>query len=288
VAAVEIANTDKAQILIQALPYIQKYYNKVVVIKYGGNAMINGNLKQAVMSDIVLLSLVGIKVVLVHGGGPEINEMLKKTGKESRFMGGLRYTDEETMEIVNMVLCGKVNKGLVSLLHQHKGKALGLCGVDGGMIQAQKMQGDVDLGFVGDITEINTKPILDALNNGFIPVIATVGSDDNGQLYNINADTAAARIAAELGAENVILMTDIKGLLRDKNDENTLIPFVQVSEVPYLINQGIISGGMIPKIECCVEAVRRGVKKAVIIDGRTPHSILIEILSDEGIGTMFM
>lgn len=287
-AAVEIANTDKAQILIQALPYIQKYYNKVVVIKYGGNAMINGNLKQAVMSDIVLLSLVGIKVVLVHGGGPEINEMLKKTGKESRFMGGLRYTDEETMEIVNMVLCGKVNKGLVSLLHQHKGKALGLCGVDGGMIQAQKMQGDVDLGFVGDITEINTKPILDALNNGFIPVIATVGSDDNGQLYNINADTAAARIAAELGAENVILMTDIKGLLRDKNDENTLIPFVQVSEVPYLINQGIISGGMIPKIECCVEAVRRGVKKAVIIDGRTPHSILIEILSDEGIGTMFM
>ena len=282
-----MTNLEKSEVLVQALPYIQKYYNKIVVVKYGGNAMINEELKQAVMSDIVLLSLVGIKVVLVHGGGPEISDMLKRVGKESRFVNGLRYTDEETAEIVQMVLCGKVNKNLVALLEQHGGKALGLCGMDGGLIQAKKMEGDTDLGFVGDITGIGSQTILDALEKGYIPVIATVGTDEKGQVYNINADTAAAKIAAALKAENVILMTDIRGLLRDKNDEETLIPAVNVSEVPYLIRQGIISGGMIPKIECCVEAVRRGVKKAVIIDGRIPHSILIEMLSDQGIGTMF-
>lgn len=283
----KISNTDKAQVLIQALPYIQKYYDKIVVVKYGGNAMIDEQLKQAVMSDIVLLSLVGIKVVLVHGGGPEISDVLNKMGKQSKFIGGLRYTDKETAEVVQMVLSGKVNKGLVSLIEQNKGRSIGLCGIDGGMIHAKKMEGEVDLGFVGDIVSIDTSVILDTLKNGYIPVIATVGADQEGNVYNINADTAAARIASELGAENVILMTDIRGLLANKDDETTLIPHVNVSEVPYLKKQGIISGGMIPKIECCVEAVRRGVKKAVIIDGRTPHSILIEILSDEGVGTMF-
>lgn len=283
----KISNMDTANILSKALPYIQKYYDKIVVVKYGGNAMIDENLKQAVMSDLILLSLVGIKVVMVHGGGPEISDLLKKIGKESKFINGLRYTDAETAEIVQMVLAGKVNKGLVSLIEQNKGSAIGLCGMDGGMIKAKKLEGEVDLGFVGDITSVNTKPILDALASGYIPVIATVGTDDEGNVYNINADTAAARIASELGAENVILMTDVKGLLADKDDESTLIPFVQVSEVAALKKKGIISGGMIPKIECCVEAVRRGVKKAVIIDGRIPHSILIEILSDEGIGTMF-
>ena len=281
-----ISNMDKAQILIQALPYIQRYYNKVVVIKYGGNAMVNEELKEAVMSDLVLLSLVGIKVVLVHGGGPEINEMLRKIGKESKFIGGLRYTDKETAQIVQMVLAGKVNKDLVNLLNQHKGQAIGLCGMDGGMIRVKKLEGEQDLGYVGEITQVDTRPITEALQSGYIPVIATVGVDENGETYNINADTAAARIAAELHAENVILMTDIRGLLRDKDDESTLIPHVNVSDVPHLVNQGIISGGMIPKIECCVESVRRGVHKAVIIDGRIPHSILIEILSDEGIGTM--
>ncbi len=281
-----ISNTDKAQVLIQALPYIQKYFGRIVVVKYGGNAMINEELKQAVMSDIVLLSLVGIKVVLVHGGGPEITDMCKRMNIESRFVNGLRYTDADTAEIVQMVLCGKINKNLVTLMAKHGGKALGLSGMDAGLIKAKKLEGEVDLGFVGDITAINTQPIIDALNNGYIPIVATVGADEDGQAYNINADTAAAAIAAELKAENVILMTDIKGLLRDKNDETTLIPEVRVSEVPALIRQGIISGGMIPKIECCVESVRRGVKKAVIIDGRTPHSILFEILSDEGVGTM--
>ena len=283
-----ITNEEKANVLVDALPYIQKYYNKVVVVKYGGNAMLDEDLKQAVMSDVVLLSLIGIKVVLIHGGGPEINTMLDRVGLESKFVNGLRYTDGDTAEIVQMVLAGKVNKSLVSLLQKHGGKALGLCGTDGGMISTQKLEGKDDLGFVGDITGINVEPIMNALDSGYIPVIATVATDDNGQIYNINADTAAARIASALGAENVILMTDIRGLLRDKNDEETLIPVVQVSEVPYLINQGIISGGMIPKIQCCVEAVRRGVNRAFIIDGRIPHSILIEMLSNEGIGTMFL
>ncbi len=286
----KISNYDKSQILIDALPYIQKYNNKILVIKYGGNAMTNDELKDAVMNDIVLLSLVGIKVVLVHGGGPEINDMLKRLGIESRFVNGLRYTDDATIDVVKMVLSGKVNKELVQLLAQHKGNAVGLCGIDGGMLIAEKKKTDdgQDLGWVGEITKVNTKPILDALDNGNVPVIATVATDKNGNTYNINADTAAAQIAAELGAENLILMTDIAGLLRDKDDPSTLIPKVNVSEVPFLKRQGIISGGMIPKIDCCVEAVRRGVNKTVIIDGRVPHSILIEILSNEGIGTQFV
>lgn len=286
----KISNNDKAQVLINALPYIQKYNNKILVIKYGGNAMTNNELKDAVMTDIVLLSLVGVKVVLVHGGGPEINDMLGKLGIESRFVNGLRYTDDATVNVVKMVLAGKVNKELVQLLAQHKGSAVGLCGIDGGMIKAEKQMTEdgQDLGWVGKVTNVNTKPILDALANGNIPVIATVATDEQGNTYNINADTAAARIAAELGAENLILMTDIAGLLRDKDDPSTLIPEVNVSEVPFLKRRGIISGGMIPKIDCCVEAVRRGVKKTVIIDGRVPHSILIEILSNEGIGTQFV
>lgn len=286
----KISNSEKSQILIDALPYIQKYSDKIVAIKYGGNAMTNKELKDAVMTDIVLLSLVGIKVVLVHGGGPEINDMLKKLNIESRFINGLRYTDKDAIDVVKMVLAGKVNKELVQLLAQHGGSAVGLCGIDGKMLVAEKKLTDdgQDLGFVGEITDVNTKPILDALANGNIPVIATVATDDEGNTYNINADTAAARIAAELGAENLILMTDIAGLLRDKNDVSTLIPKVNVSEVPYLKMQGIVSGGMIPKIDCCVEAVRRGVEGAVIIDGRVPHSILIEILSNEGIGTQFV
>ncbi len=284
----EISNSIRAQILINALPYIQEYNNKVVVVKYGGNAMTSEVLKQAVMTDVVLLSSVGIKVVLVHGGGPEITEHLKKIGKESKFINGLRYTDKETAEIVQMVLAGKVNKDLVSLLNRHGGKALGLCGIDGGMLKCKKKKGEVDLGYVGNITEVNTKLVLDALDNGYIPVISTVATDDKGNVYNINADTAASKIASELKAKNLILMTDIKGLLRDKDDESTLIPQVNVSEVPNLMRQGIISGGMIPKIECCVEAVRRGVDKSFIIDGRIEHSILIEMFSSKGIGTMFI
>ncbi len=284
-----ISNDSRAQVLMDALPYIQKYNNKIVVVKYGGNAMTNKELKDAVMKDIVLLSLVGIKVVLVHGGGPEISEMLKKLGIESRFVNGLRYTDEATVDVVKMVLAGKVNKGLVQLLAQHNGHAVGLCGIDGKMLIAEKKESPDggDLGYVGDIVRVNTKPILDELANGNIPVIATVATDEDGNTYNVNADTAAARIAAELGAENLILMTDIVGLLRDRNDPDTLIPSINVSEVPFMKRQGIISGGMIPKIDCCVEAVRRGVKKTSIIDGRVPHSILIEILTNEGIGTQF-
>ncbi len=285
-----ISNSVRARVLIDALPYIQRYNDKVVVIKYGGNAMTNAELKQAVMSDIVLLTLVGIKVVLVHGGGPEITDMLGKLGIESRFIGGLRYTDATTVDVVKMVLAGKVNKDLVTLLAQHNGKAIGLCGLDESMLLAERDEGPngEDLGYVGKITRVNVKSITDALQNGVIPVIATVACDEKGQAYNINADTAAARIAAELKAENLILMTDISGLLRDKDDPSTLIPFVNVSEVPFLKRKGIISGGMIPKIDCCVEAVRRGVKKTSIIDGRVSHSILIEILSNEGIGTQFV
>ncbi len=283
----KISNNDRAEILVQALPYIQKYAGKTVVVKYGGNAMINEDLKDAVMSDLVLMQLVGINVVLVHGGGPEISGMLKKIGKESKFINGMRYTDEETIDIVQMVLAGKVNKDLVQLLERHNGKAIGLCGLDGDMIRAQKMISGEDLGYVGEITEVNTAIIENATKDGYLPIIATVGSGYDGKVYNINADVAAARIAAELGALKLILMTDIRGLLRDKDDEETLIPVVNVSEVPKLQRQGIISGGMIPKINCCVEAVRRGVGRAHIIDGRMPHSILVELFSDEGIGTMF-
>lgn len=284
----DISNALRSEVLIDALPYIQKYHDKIVVVKYGGNAMTNEALKDCVMSDIVLLNAVGIKVVLVHGGGPEINAMLKRVGIESKFIGGLRYTDEETIEIVKMVLAGKVNKELVNHLQQHGGKALGLSGADGQMIIAEKLKGDVDLGYVGEIKHINTKPIIDALNNGYVPIISTLGVGEDGKTYNINADTAAASIATSLRAENLVLMTDIVGLLEDKDDDNTLIPEVNVSDVPYLKNQGIISGGMIPKIDCCVEAVRRGVKKTCIIDGRVPHSILIELFSNEGIGTQFI
>ena len=276
----------RANALVEALPYLQEYNDKVVVVKYGGNAMTNETLKQAVMQDIVLLSLVGIKVVLVHGGGPEINAMLKKINKQSEFVNGLRYTDEETIDIVQMVLAGKVNKDLVQLLQRAGGKAMGLCGLDGDLIKAKQL--NPDLGFVGDITEIDPDPINTALNNGYIPVVSTVASGKNGEVFNINADTAAARIAAEMGAANLILLTDIKGLLEDKDDDSTLIRVVGVSEVPYLKNQGIISGGMIPKIDCCVEAVRRGVKKTNIIDGRIPHSILIALLTDIGAGTMII
>lgn len=283
----QISNADKALVLNQALPYIQKYYGKTIVVKYGGNAMIDDRLKQAVMSDIVLLSAVGIRVILVHGGGPEITAMLKRVGKESRFIGGLRYTDRETAEIAQMVLAGKTNKDLVALLGQHGGRAVGLCGIDGGMFKVSKHRGEADLGFVGDVETVDDTLLRDALKSGYIPVVATVGCSQEGDVYNINADSAAAAIASRLGAENLILMTDIRGLLRDKEDESTLIPDVQVSEVPALIREGIISGGMIPKIECCVEAVRRGVSRTFIIDGRIPHSILIEMFSDEGIGTMF-
>lgn len=282
-----INNTDKAKILINALPYIQRYHGKTVVVKYGGNAMINEEIKDAVMSDIVLLNTIGINVVLVHGGGPEINDMLKRLNIESKFIDGLRYTDDQTVEVVQMVLAGKVNKSLCSLLNQHGGKAIGLCGIDAEMIKAKKKCGKVDLGNVGEIVEVNSNVIRDSLNNGYIPVVATVGSDNDGNIYNINADTVAAAIATSLGAENLILMTDIKGLLRDRNDENTLIPEVALSEVAALKKQGIIGGGMIPKVECCVEAVRSGVKQALIMDGRIPHSILIEILTDEGVGTLF-
>lgn len=281
----QISNYERSHVLVQALPYIKKYYNKTVVIKYGGNAMVDGNLKNAVMTDIILLSLVGVRVVLVHGGGPEINQMLKKVGKESEFINGLRYTDKETMDIVQMVLAGKVNKDLVELIHKNGGKAIGLCGIDGGMIEAKKHE-SIDLGLVGDIVKVNAEPINDVLSKGYIPVISTVAGGD--EVYNINADTAAARVAAELNAEKLILMTDIRGLLRDKNDEQSLINVVNVSDVHSLKAQGIISGGMIPKIDCCVEAVRRGVKRAHIIDGRIEHSILIELLTDEGVGTMFL
>ena len=283
----KLSHADRSEVLVQALPYIQRYNGKTVVIKYGGNAMINEALQDAVMTDIVLLRSVGVNVVLVHGGGPEINDMLKRIGKESRFVGGLRYTDEETVEVVQMVLAGKVNKHLVQLLTCHGGQAVGLCGLDGDMIQAKKHDAGEDIGFVGDIVKINTKVIKDAIASGYIPVISTVGGGENGEVYNINADTAAARIASCLHAEKLLLMTDISGLLRDKEDESTLIQEVKVSEIPSLKAQGIISGGMIPKIDCCVEAVRRGVHRTNIIDGRIPHSILIELFTDAGIGTMF-
>jgi acetylglutamate kinase len=280
-----ISNAQRAEVLIHALPYIQKYTNKILVIKYGGNAMINEDLKRAVMGDIVLLSLIGVKVVLVHGGGPEINDLLGRLGKKSEFIDGLRVTDEETVEAVQMVLAGKINKNLVNLIGTVGGKAIGLSGIDGQMIQCHRM--DLVHGYVGEIQKVNTKPILDVLDAGYIPVISTIGCDSEGNTYNINADTAAARIAGCLKAESLISMTDIAGLLRDTSDPNSLIRSVNVSEVPGLMRDGIISGGMIPKVECCVEAIRRGVNRVFIIDGRIPHSILIETLTDEGIGTMF-
>lgn len=275
-----------SEVLTQALPNIQEYKDKIVVIKYGGNAMINEELKDAVMGDIVLLSAIGIKIVLVHGGGPEITDMLGRVGKKSEFVGGLRVTDKETVDIVQMVLCGKVNKSLVSLIGRKGGKAIGLCGLDGGMIKAECAK--PELGFVGNITSIDTAPILDVLEKGYIPVISTVGCDDEGNAYNINADTAAARIAGAMNTESLIIMTDTQGVLRDKDDPSTLISKIYVSDTLRLVNEGIICGGMIPKVNCCKEAIRRGVKKVFVIDGRVPHSILIEIMTDEGLGTMFV
>ncbi|MEA5069218.1 MAG: acetylglutamate kinase, partial [Christensenellaceae bacterium] len=268
----------RAGVLTAALPYIQKYSGKIVVVKYGGNAMVNPRLKQAVMNDIVLLTQVGVKVVLVHGGGPEISATLTRLGIESRFVDGLRVTDEETMQVVQMVLSGKTNKDLVALISVCGGKALGLCGIDGGMIRAKKAA--QDLGYVGEVAHVDTAPILNALSDGYIPVIATVGVDEHGAAYNINADVAASELAAALHAENLIALTDIRGLMRDVDDESTLIPVVRLGEVDALIGRGVITGGMIPKVRSCEVALQKGVRKAVMIDGRVPHSILIEMLSD--------
>lgn len=276
----------RANVLVEALPYIQQYFGKIVVIKYGGNAMINEELKKAVIQDVVLLNLIGIKVVLVHGGGPEINEMLKKTGVKGQFIDGLRVTDDETMDIVQMVLCGKVNKNLVSLLRKAGGKGIGLAGMDGNLFEAVKLD-DVH-GNVGEIINVNPEIVLDVLEKGYIPVVSSIAAgEDQMSNYNINADIAAEKLAIALGAHKFILLTDVMGLMEDPKDESTLIPSLKVSQVPVLVKEGIISGGMIPKVECCVEAVRQGVSTVNIQDGRVPHSILIEILSNDGIGTMF-
>ena len=279
-----ITNAQRAEILTQALPYIQNYYNKIVVVKYGGNAMINEERKMQVMEDIVLLSLIGVKVVLVHGGGPEISDMLGKVGKKSEFVDGLRVTDKETVEIVQMVLAGKVNKTLVNLLEVNGGKAMGISGMDGHMIEAEMK--DERLGYVGKITKINVEPIMDLLEKGYIPVVSTIGCDMQGNIYNINADTAASQIAGAIHAESLISMTDIAGILRDKDDPSTLIPMIDIWDAAKLYGEGVISGGMIPKVECCIDAIRLGVKKVFILDGRIPHAILIEMLTDEGAGTM--
>lgn len=279
---------DRAKVLVEALPYIQQYHGKTIVIKYGGNAMVSQDLRQAVMSDIVLLNLVGIHVVVVHGGGPEINEMLGKVGKESKFVDGLRYTDAETMDIVQQVLCGRVNKNLVATLNRMGARALGLCGLDGGLFQAVKK--DLRYGLVGEIKKVDPEPVLGAIDKGYIPVVSTVAMGVDGETsYNINADTAAAKLATAIGAEKLILLTDVPGLMRDPKDESTLISVVHMGEVPKLIEEGIIKGGMIPKLECAAEFVRGGDDcRAHILDGRVPHSILIEILTDQGIGTMLL
>ena len=279
------SHEQQAQTLIEALPYIQKFTGKTIVVKYGGNAMISDELRRAVMSDIILLNLVGIRVVAVHGGGPEISAMLKMIGHESKFVDGLRYTDVTTMDIVQAVLCGKVNKDLVSQLNRLGGRAVGLCGMDGQLFQAEQM--DEKYGLVGRITGVNPEPVKNALEHGYIPIVSTVAQGvDSDTAYNINADTAAAKLAEALGAEKLILLTDVRGLLRDPGDENTLIHVVRTQEVPALVEAGVISGGMIPKMQCCVDAIHGGVERVHILDGRIPHSILIELLSDEGIGTM--
>jgi len=280
----ELTNHERAEILIQALPYIKKYTGKIVVIKYGGNAMVSEKLKQQVMGDIVLLQLIGVKVVLVHGGGPEISELMKKLGKKAEFVDGLRVTDKETVDIVQMVLAGKVNKSLVTLLQQKGGHAMGISGMDGMLLEA-KMK-DERLGYVGEVTRVRSRPITDLLEKGYIPVVSTVAGDLDGNAYNVNGDTAAACIAGALGAERMILMTDIAGVLMDKDDPDTLIHKLNVNEIPLLKKRGVISGGMIPKVECCEEAINKGVKNVVIMDGRVPHSILMELLTDEGAGTM--
>ncbi len=282
----KISKAQRAKVLIEALPYIQNYTDKILVVKYGGNAMQSEELKRAVMGDIVLLSLIGIKVVLVHGGGPEISDTLEKIGKKSEFINGLRVTDEETAQVVQMVLAGKISKNLVTLIGNMGGKAIGISGMDGQMLEAEKISDE--LGFAGEITKVNPAAILDVLDKGYIPVISTVGFDKQGNCYNINADTAASAIAGTLHAESLISMTDIAGVLRDRDDPSSLIKEIHVSEAPQLMREGVISGGMIPKVECCIEAIRRGVKRVFILDGRVPHSILIETLTDEGSGTMFI
>lgn len=277
-------NAERAEVLTAALPYIKKYNGKIVVIKYGGNAMVNEQLKQQVMEDITLLWLIGVKVVLVHGGGPEISETMQKLGKKAVFVDGLRVTDQETVEIVQMVLAGKVNKNLVNLIQTKGGHAVGVSGIDGGIIEAETK--NEALGYVGRITKIRTQPVEDLLEKNYIPVISTVASDRKGNVYNINGDTAAAYIAGALGAERLIMMTDIAGILKDKDDPSTLIPHVTVEEAKALYGEGVVSGGMIPKVDCCIEALEHGVKNVVIMDGRIPHSILMELLTDEGAGTM--
>ena len=280
------SNAERAEVLTQALPYIKKYNSKIVVIKYGGNAMINESLKQQVMEDIVLLWLIGVKVVLVHGGGPEINELMDKLGKKPEFVDGLRVTDKETVDIVQMVLAGKVNKTLVNLLEMKGGKAMGISGMDGRLIES-KIKNE-KLGYVGEITSVNIDPVIDLLEKGYIPVVSTIGCDKEGNAYNINGDTAAAFIAGALDADRLIMMTDIAGILHDKDDPSTLIPHVTLSDIKDLKNEGVISGGMIPKVDCCVKAIEKGVKNVVIMDGRVPHSILMELLTDEGAGTMVL
>lgn len=278
------SNAQRAEVLTQALPYIKRYNGKIVVVKYGGNAMIDENLKMQVMEDVALLWLIGVKIVLVHGGGPEISELMEKLGKKAQFINGLRVTDKETVDIAQMVLAGKVNKTLVNLLESKGGRAMGISGMDGRLIEATVK--DERLGFVGKITNVNIEPVMDLLEKNYIPVISTIGCDREGNSYNINGDTAAAFIAGALGAERLIMMTDIAGVLRDKDDPDSLIHYVSVKEAEELKKQGIVSGGMIPKIDCCVEAINEGVKNVVIMDGRVPHSILMELLTDEGAGTM--
>ena len=280
------SNAQRAEVLTQALPYIRRYNGKIVVVKYGGNAMINEQLKQQVMEDIVLLWLIGVKIVLVHGGGPEINDLMDRLGKRPEFVDGLRVTDKETVDIVQMVLAGKVNKTLVNLLETKGGRAMGISGMDGRLIEATCK--DPRLGYVGKITNVNIAPVNDLLEKGYIPVISTIGCDSEGNAYNINGDTAAAYVAGALGAERLIMMTDIAGLLRDKDDPSTLIPELSVSEARELYGKGIISGGMIPKVDCCIGAIEKGVKNVIIMDGRVPHSILMELLTDEGAGTMVL
>ncbi len=280
----ELSNLQRAEVITQALPYIQKYHNKIIVIKYGGNAMISEDLKMQVMEDIVLLSLIGVKPVLVHGGGPEISEMLKRVGKESVFVDGLRVTDKETAEIVQMVLAGKINKHLVNLLGEFGGSAIGISGIDAHLIEAEVK--DERLGFVGEVTKVNVQPILDLLEKEYIPVVSTVGCDNEGNAYNINADTAASFIAGALKAERLITMTDIPGILRDVNDPDSIIKKVNTEEARQLFADGIISGGMIPKVQCCIDAIEMGVNKVTILDGRVPHAVLLELLTDEGAGTM--
>ena len=284
--ALNISNEQRAEILTQALPYIQKYYGKVLVIKYGGNAMISEELKHQVMEDIALLRMVGVRVVLVHGGGPEINTMLEKLGKKSEWINGLRVTDKETIDVVQMVLAGKVNKSLVNLLGQQGVKAVGLSGMDDRLIQA--VMKDPDLGYVGRITGVNAQILLDLMDDGYVPVISTLACDSEGNIYNINADTAASYIAGAIGAERLFMMTDIAGILRDKDDPDSLIPCIDINEAVELFNTGIISGGMIPKVECCIDAIHRGVGRVIVMDGRVSHSILLEILTNEGVGTMVM